>query len=420
LLIAIPGGRHRYNVGRVRLRILKWVSLGLGAIVALAVLAVLVVVWLVDPNSFKSNIEAAVRDATGRELTLVGDIDLGFFPWLAFRTGEGRFGNAAGFGPEPMVSWQSAQLGARLVPLLRGRLVADRVILKGADVRLVRRADGSTNWQDLLREDPADPGTAQSATTELRIDGITIENSRVSFVDETVPRRMAVSALNLTTDGIAPGEPFTDTEISGVLHMDGFASAGVPFRLAVPKAVVPEDMGAVDVAQFSIAFGGFEAEGAVQGTLGEQPKLAGRLGTNVFDLRGLLTSVGIAAPKTSDAAALGRLQVAATWKLDAGTVDVDPFTLTLDDTRFSGSFRRGAGEDPTGVFALRGDTLDIARYIPPPDPASEPFVLPTAALKALKFHGSVELEQARLDDIEMKGVTLRLVLDDQGLRPQAP
>jgi hypothetical protein len=404
----------------VRLRILKWVSLGLGAIVALAVLAVLVVVWLVDPNSFKSNIEAAVRDATGRELTLVGDIDLGFFPWLAFRSGEGRFGNAAGFGPEPMVSWQSAQLGARLLPLLRGRLVADRVILKGADVRLVRRADGSTNWQDLLREDPADPKAAQAGTTELRVDGITIENSRVSFVDETVPRRMAVTTLNLTTDGIAPGEPFTDTEVSGVLHMDGFAPAGVPFRLAVPRAVVTEDMGAVDVAQFSVVFGGLEAEGAVQGTLGGQPKLAGQLETNVFDLRGLLTSAGVAAPKTTDAAALGKLQIAATWNFDAGAVGVDPFTLTLDDTRFSGSFRRGAGPDPTGEFTLRGDMLDLARYIPPDDPASEPFVLPTAALKALRFRGSLELEQAKLGDIEMKGVTIRLVLDEQGLRPQAP
>ena len=402
----------------MRLRILKWVSLGLGALVALAVLTVLVIVWLVDPNSFKSNIEAAVRDATGRELTLVGDIDLGFFPWLAFRTGEGRFGNAPGFGPEPMASWESAQLGARLLPLLRGRLVADRVILKGADVRLVRRADGTTNWQDLLRQDPADPNATPAGTTDLRIDGITIENSRVSFTDEAAPRRIAVSALNLTTDGIEPGEPYTDTEISGVLHMDGFVPAGVPFKLDVPRAVVAEDVSTVEVARFAIVFGGLEAEGGVQGTLGEQPSLTGKLATNTFDLRALLSSVGIEAPKTTDAAALGKLQLAADWKFDAGAIGIDPFTLTLDDTRFSGKFSRGAGSDPPGEFSLRGDALDLARYIPPPDPASEPFVLPTAALKALKFRGSVELEQARLDDIEMKGVTIRLLLDDQGLRQQ--
>ena len=69
-----------------------------------------------------------------------------------------------------------------------------------------------------------------------------------------------------------------------------------------------------------------------------------------------------------------------------------------------------------GEFALRGDTLNISRYIPPADPASEPFVLPTAMLESLKFRGVLELEQATMDDIVMKGVTLRLLLDEQGLR----
>ena len=65
-------------------------------------------------------------------------------------------------------------------------------------------------------------------------------------------------------------------------------------------------------------------------------------------------------------------------------------------------------------------SLNISRYIPPTDPASEPFVLPTAMLKALLFRGSVELERATLDDIDMKGVTLRLLLDEKGLRSGAP
>jgi AsmA protein len=396
-------------------RLIKWVSLGLGALVALVVLGVLVVVWLVDPNSFKSNIEAAVRDATGREFNLAGDIELGFFPWLALRTGEGQFGNAPGFGPGPMVSWKSAQLGAKLFPLIRGRLVADRVILKGADVRLVKRADGSANWQGMGGDKPADP---DAKPMEIEIDGIEVEDSRVSFVDETVPRRIEVTALDLTTDEIAPGEPFTDTEVSGVLHMDGFAAEGVPFRLDVPRAVAPKDFSAVEIERFSVVFGGFEAGGELRGTLGENPRLAGVAMSNQFDLPALLRAVGIEAPKTTDPKALGKVGFGATWAFDDGAIRVDPLTLILDDTRFTGNFRRGGGDKPIGEFALRGDTLNISRYIPPPDPASEPFVLPTAMLKALLFRGTVELEHATLDDIDMKGVTLRLLLDEQGLRSQ--
>ena len=135
-----------------------------------------------------------------------------------------------------------------------------------------------------------------------------------------------------------------------------------------------------------------------------------------MDPRALLASVGIVPPKTTDAQALGKVRFAGSWALDSGAIGIDPFTLELDDTHFTGSFHRSAGDNPVGQFALRGDELNISRYIPPTDPASEPFVLPTAALKALMFRGSVELERATLDDIDMKGVTLRLLLDEQGLR----
>jgi AsmA protein len=394
-------------------RFLKWIAWGLGALVALLLITILVVVWFVDPNSFKPRIEAAVKDATGRELHLVGDIEIGFFPWLSLRTGEGSFANAPGFAPEPMVTWKRAELGAKLFPLLRGRLVTDRVVLEGADVRLQRRADGAANWQGIGGDEPQDP---DAEPMEIHIDGVEIIDSRVSLVDETVPRRIEVRKLNLQTDEVSPGKPLTDTEISGVLHMDGFAPEGLPFRIDVPRLQAPADFSSVDVGSFELAFGGFEAEGAVSGTLGEKPKISGKLETNVFDPRALLATVGIDAPKTTDPAALGKLQFAATGELDDGAVTLDPISLSVDETAFKGRFERGGGEQPAGEFELAGDAIDISRYIPPPDPGSEPFALPTAALKALKFRGTVRLEQATLADVSMKGVVLRLLLDEQGLR----
>ena len=395
------------------MRPLKWVLLGLGALVAFVVLGVLVVVWLVDPNSFKSQIEAAVRDRTGREFTLVGDIDLGFFPWLSLETGEGRFGSPPSFGPEPLVSWKSAKLGVKLFPLLSGDVIADRIFLKGADLRLVRRADGSANWVGLTRDEPADPN---AKPTRLNVEGLEIEDSHLLFIDEGVPRRVEITGFNLSTDEVSLGKPFTDTEIDGVLHMDGFAAEGVPFRVEVPRLVLPESFESVDVERYAIAFGGFEAKGAVKGSLGEHAKLSGEVESNRFDLRALLASVGIEAPKTTDPKALGKIGFSGTWAFDDGAIRVTPLVFDLDDTHFTGSFSRTAGENATGQFALSGSSLDIARYIPPADPNSEPFVMPTAALKALRFRGEIRLVHATLDDIDMKDVVLRLLLDEQGLR----
>ena len=399
------------------MRLLKWISIVIASLVALTLLGVLVIVWFVDPNGFKPRIEAAVKDATGRDFALVGDIKLGFFPRLALRTGEGHLGNAPGFDPAPMVSWRSAQLGAKLFPLLRGELIADRVHLTGVDVHLVRRADGVANWEGIGSNQPADPN---AKAMELRIDGVEIKDSRISYLDETVPRRIEVTDFNLTTDEIAFGHPFTNSEIAGVLHLDGFMPAGVPFRLAVPKAALPKDFSAVEVQQYSLTFGGLEATGAVNGALGEKPKLSGAIETNEFDPRVLLAAVGVAAPKTTDPQAFGQVRFKGAWRFDGGAIGLDTIALTLDDTHFNGTFSRGAGEDPVGEFALHGDSLNISRYVPPPDPASEPFVLPAAMLKALKFRGVFELEQATYDDIVMQGVTVRLVLDEQGLHGDSP
>jgi hypothetical protein len=292
-------------------------------------------------------------------------------------------------------------------------VIADRVFLAGADLHLVRHADGSANWLGLGGSQPADPN---AKPTRLNVDGIEIENSHLLFIDEGVPRRVEISDFNLKTGEISPGEPFTETEIEGVLHMEGFAAQGVPFSLEVPKVVLPEDFASVDVASFKVAFGGFEASGAVGGTLGEHPKLAGEVTANPFDLRALLASVGVEAPKTTDPKALGKIGFGGTWAFDDGAIRIDPLSFDLDDTHFSGSFSRTAGDDALGEFSLSGSSIDIARYIPPTDPASEPFVLPTAALKALRFRGEIHLEHATLDDIDMKDVKLRLLLDEQGLR----
>lgn len=399
------------------MRVLKWVSIGLGGFLALILIGVLVVVWLVDPNRFKPRIEAAVRDATGREFTLVGDIDLGFFPWLSLRTGEGRFGNPPGFGSDPMVSWRGVQLGAKLFPLLRGELVADRVRLTGVDVRLVRHADGHGNWEGIGSQQP---GTEPGGETSLRIDGVEIEDGRISFVDETVPRRIEVTGFDFTTDEIALGEPFTDTELSGTLYWDGFAPAGVRFGFEAPRIALDKDFTTLAAEKYELTFGVLEVAGSVQGTLGEKPKLAGEISTNEFDPRALLTAVGIEPPKTTDPKAFGRAQAETRWTFDAGAIGIDPLTLRLDDTHLKGSFRRGAGENAVGEFSFAGDALDIARYVPPPDPASEPFTLPTAMLESLRFRGKIELEQASYEDTVMKGVTLRLLLDEQGLRAEAP
>jgi AsmA protein len=68
---------------------------------------------------------------------------------LSVRVGAASLANPAGFEGASLLSVKQANIGARLLPLLDGRLELDRIRLDGLDVQLHRLADGRANWDGL-------------------------------------------------------------------------------------------------------------------------------------------------------------------------------------------------------------------------------------------------------------------------------
>jgi len=100
------------------MRNLKLLAVLAGGIVALSG-AVLLGVWLlVNPNAYKGKIAAAVKESTGRELKLPGDIKLSVLPWVALELGPASLGNPPGFSDEPFLSFThaSVRVSERSVP----------------------------------------------------------------------------------------------------------------------------------------------------------------------------------------------------------------------------------------------------------------------------------------------------------------
>ena len=76
----------------------------IAAIVILIVIAIITLPLFIDPNDFKPEIAAAVKDKTGRDLTMTGELKLSIFPWLGISTGKMALGNAAGFQDKPFAT----------------------------------------------------------------------------------------------------------------------------------------------------------------------------------------------------------------------------------------------------------------------------------------------------------------------------
>ncbi|HEY4645877.1 MAG TPA: AsmA family protein, partial [Steroidobacteraceae bacterium] len=209
------------------LKIAGWVLLG---IVSVLVLAMLLVAWLVDPNDYKDDIAQAVKEKTGRDLKLEGDLDLSVFPWLALELGPAELGNPQGFGPGPFVSVNKVDVGVRLFPLLRGQLQVRRLTLDGLQLNLVKDAQGRSNWQDLTEEAPQ-PATESASDTGLPdIAGLMIKESALDYRDLGTGSHLRLRDLGVETGRLRDGEPF---EVDLGFELDqGEGSVATLFKLS--------------------------------------------------------------------------------------------------------------------------------------------------------------------------------------------
>jgi len=121
--------------------------LGVAVLVMGAMVTVYAVLVSYDYNSLKPRMVRMVKDATGRELKLRGEIDLtiGFTPTLVVR--KAVFANAP-WGSQPqMIQVDTLEAAVRLLPLLAREVVVTHVGLSGVDVLLETDANGNGNWE---------------------------------------------------------------------------------------------------------------------------------------------------------------------------------------------------------------------------------------------------------------------------------
>ena len=74
--------------------LLKVIAALIGIIVLVIVVAAIAIPIFFDPNDYKQEIATAVRDNTGRDFQIEGDIGLSVFPWLGMDLGTVELGNA--------------------------------------------------------------------------------------------------------------------------------------------------------------------------------------------------------------------------------------------------------------------------------------------------------------------------------------
>lgn len=188
------------------------------AIIIIAIAAIAALPFIIDPNDYKDEIAAQVEKATGRKLTLQGDIGLSVFPWIALDLGALSLSNASGFKAESFASVQAAKIRIKLMPLLKKQLEMDTIVLDGLLLNLETNEEGVTNWDDLTNNDVATEETVSPATesstkeprqglSAINIAGVKLSNANVLWSDASKDQNFQLRNLNLDTDPLVPGKP---------------------------------------------------------------------------------------------------------------------------------------------------------------------------------------------------------------------
>jgi hypothetical protein len=178
------------------MKIWKIALLGLGVLAACVVLALAYLVITFDARDYAPWLVRYVKANTGRSLDIAGPIELSIWPRVSISLRSvslSEHESGARFAHAETVS-----LRAELLPLLSRELVVNELRVSGAEVHIVRHADGHLNIQDLLRT---------QGSSQFDIGAIVIERSSVSYADLGAHARYELSNIYVQTGRIKDRSP---------------------------------------------------------------------------------------------------------------------------------------------------------------------------------------------------------------------
>lgn len=394
------------------MRVLKWIGLLLVSVLVLLVAALLVLRFVIDPNDFKGEISSLVKQASGYELTLQGDLSWSFYPVLGFQSESVTLAAAA--DQPPLLTLRSLALGVQLIPLFDRQLKVEQLQLEGLNAQLQVDAKGRANWELPALEDSAavaanttspvsaDANSSGSDTAaplpELLIPLIRIVDSSIRYRDAGSGTDVGVTIDSLELRNVQLKDPIQIQLKGSVAQVNGptvqlqltsellpdldqqryqlapFAlESRVEGVLTAPLAVTLLSSIVVDLSQeqatikldkLAVADAQWRGELAVQ-KFSTEPVYQGTLTSSTLDIPALLAMLEVTPPRTAGSNVLKTAVLALSFNGGTSQVRIPSLTLQLDESKLTGSVAVTSFERQALTFDLLLDHINLDDYLPP-------------------------------------------------------
>ena len=198
------------------MKLIKWLVI---SIVAIVICAVLYLTVFFNINDFKPQVVDAVKQHTGRTLTIDQDLSWSFFPTLGINVGSIALSNPDNFQPQQMLQVNQAVANVALLPLFSQQVKIDNLSLDGLTLNLITDKQGNTSFDGLTstaqndksKDVESDQIDKSMPLSSLNVGGVSITNMHINLIDMQTNSEQHFTLTSFTLGEFSLGE-FADME----------------------------------------------------------------------------------------------------------------------------------------------------------------------------------------------------------------
>ncbi len=397
------------------MKILKYILIAIPLLIILVIGVGAFFLSTLDLNNYKEQITSFVKEKTGRDLVITGEIKNSWMP-LGITLGNTSFGNAPGFGEQPMVSVNEVDVHVQLLPLLSGKINASKIKLNGLMANLQKNAQGVSNWDDLIPEestqDNKEEDSSEAPEIELAIKGIEISDAELLWQDDQTGTNVKISPFNLTTGELVDGKP-TDVKLDLKLNNADplmVADLKITAQAIMDSKAQTLKLNGLDIDLHST--GDSFPNGAMD--LDLTSNVSGNFATQKYAMQD--TKINIEG--TGDAFPEGKIDVSMQTNIDADianeALSLSSLVVSMLDTQLTGNASVKSFSKPNVKFSLASELLDLDKLLPTssaeekadstPADENEPIELPTKSLRDMRVNGDIAVGKLIVSGMTMTNV----------------
>ncbi|UYZ84659.1 AsmA family protein [Entomomonas sp. E2T0] len=397
------------------MKAIKYLSYFIIGLVVLILLLFFGLILFFNPNNYKAEIQNLVKEKANMELKIDGDISWTFYPWLGISIQNTSAASVE--SPEkPFAQVKELDLSVKLLPLFKGQIQMNDVNIDGLVVDLEKDAQGKTNWDKVGQTTTAentqtttDKPTEKQPTEStgngkinLDVNSITINNTKIIYKDLKAGQDYTINDVHLSTGTIRIGEPVTvklganlksaQPKLSTTVNLQGqlvydldaqrYEVKGLDLASDISgdmfngktasftaKGDLVADLKANTAAwnKLGLTLDDLKISGSINAAniTGTVPTVKGVITADTFNLRKVLTDIGVALPEMADSKALTQVGFSTNLSGSTKAVALNDLKIKLDSTNFTGNIAITDLAKQAIKVKLTGDSINVDNYLPP-------------------------------------------------------